>query len=94
MPHRSFELMDDSWRADAACRKMDPDLFFPIGTTGPAIEQIENAKALCRKCIAQMACLEYALAIHEEHGIWGGTTEEERRKIQKIRSRSIRTTQD
>ena len=40
----------DNWRQFSACRDTDPDLFFPVGTTGPAIEQIENAKAVCRQC--------------------------------------------
>jgi len=40
----------DDWRDVALCRDTDPDLFFPVGTTGPAIEQIENAKAVCRQC--------------------------------------------
>ena len=42
----------DDWRAVAACRDTDPDLFFPVGTTGPAIEQIESAKAVCAECEA------------------------------------------
>ena len=75
----------EAWMANAACRDTDPDLFFPNGTTGLAADQIENAKAICRGCIAQLACLEYALNTREENGIWGGTTEEERRKI--LRSR-------
>jgi WhiB family redox-sensing transcriptional regulator len=58
-------------------------LFFPVGTTGPAIEQIESAKAVCRQCEAQMACLEFALATNQESGIWGGTSEDERRKLRK-----------
>jgi Transcription factor WhiB len=37
-----------TWRDDAACRDADPDLFFPIGTTGPALVQIGEAKRICR----------------------------------------------
>jgi WhiB family transcriptional regulator, redox-sensing transcriptional regulator len=72
-----------TWRAKAACRDTDPDLFFPVGTTGPAIEQIEAAKAVCRQCEVQSACLEFALATNQDSGVWGGTAEEERRKLRK-----------
>ena len=61
-------------------QRYDPDLFFPTGTTGPAIEQIETAKAVCRSCMVQVVCLEYALD-NDEYGIWGSTTEDERRQI-------------
>ena len=74
---------DDNWRLFASCRDTDPDLFFPVGTTGPAIEQIENAKAVCRQCDAQRECLEFALATNQDSGIWGGTSEEERRKLRR-----------
>jgi WhiB family redox-sensing transcriptional regulator len=73
----------DNWLEFAACRNMDPDYFFPVGVTGPALEQIEKAKAVCRTCLAQTVCLEYALKTNQDHGIWGGTTEEERRQIRK-----------
>ena len=78
---------DPSWRKDAACYSAggETDLFFPVGTTGPAIEQIANAKAVCQSCIAKLACLEYALQNNIQDGIWGGTTEEERRAILKKR---------
>lgn len=75
--------LTDDWRRDAMCRDTDPDLFFPVGTTGPAIEQIESAKAVCNTCDAQVACLEFALATNQDSGIWGGTSEEERRKIRR-----------
>ena len=79
----SLTIASDEWRRTAACRDTDPDLFFPVGTTGPAIEQIENAKAVCRQCDAQTACLEFAIATNQDSGIWGGTSEEERRKLRK-----------
>ena len=79
----SLTIASDEWRRTAACRDTDPDLFFPVGTTGPAIEQIENAKAVCRSCDAQTLCLEYAIATNQDSGIWGGTSEEERRKLRK-----------
>ena len=73
----------DDWRDVALCRDTDPDLFFPVGTTGPAIEQIESAKAVCQQCEAQAPCLEYALATNQDSGVWGGTSEEERRQLRK-----------
>lgn len=79
----TLTLASDEWRRVSACRDTDPDLFFPVGTTGPAIEQIDNAKAVCRSCDAQSECLEYALATNQDSGIWGGTSEEERRKLRK-----------
>ena len=75
----SLTIERDDWREHSACRDTDPDLFFPVGTTGPAIEQIENAKAVCRMCDVQKTCLEYALVTNQDSGIWGGTSEEERR---------------
>jgi WhiB family redox-sensing transcriptional regulator len=79
----SLTVASAEWRRNAACRDTDPDLFFPVGTTGPAIEQIENAKAVCRMCDAQNLCLEYALDTNQDAGIWGGTSEDERRQIRK-----------
>ena len=74
---------DVTWRVDAACRDTDPDLFFPVGTTGPAIEQIEAAKAVCRTCPAMDECLEFALATNQDSGVWGATSEDERRKLRR-----------
>jgi WhiB family redox-sensing transcriptional regulator len=71
------------WRDRAACRSTDPDLFFPIGTTGPAISQIESAKAVCRTCPSLDPCLEFALATNQDSGVWGATSEEERRKLRR-----------
>lgn len=78
-----FSIEEDDWRDLAACRDTNPDLFFPVGTTGPALEQIEQAKAVCRQCEAQMSCLEFALVTNQDSGVWGGTSEEERRKLRK-----------
>lgn len=63
----------------AACRDVDPELFFPPGTTGPALRQIREAKQVCRRCPVQVSCLQFALETGEDFGIWGGTTEDERR---------------
>lgn len=83
---QTFEPMsieNDDWRDFSACRDTNPDLFFPVGTTGPAIEQIEQAKAVCRECPVQTACLEFALVTNQDSGVWGGTSEEERRKLRR-----------
>ena len=81
---RIIESTDNGdWRVRAACRDSDPDLFFPEGTTGPALEQIAEAKRVCEECDVQVQCLEFALETNEDSGVWGGTSEEERRKIRK-----------
>jgi WhiB family redox-sensing transcriptional regulator len=73
----------DVWRDLAACRDTDPDLFFPVGTTGPAIEQIRSAKEVCGECDVRQPCLEYALGSNQDSGVWGGTSEEERRTLRR-----------
>lgn len=80
---RSIEWDVDDWREQAACRDTDPDLFFPVGSTGPAIEQIDSAKQVCSTCESMRACLEFALATNQESGVWGGTSEEERRRLRR-----------
>ena len=87
---RSIDWDLDDWRDVAACRDTDPDLFFPVGTTGPAIEQIESAIAVCRQCEALAPCLEFALATNQETGVWGGTSEEERKKLRRAWVRNQR----
>jgi len=81
---RTIEWDVEDWRQRAACRDTDPDLFFPVGSTGPAVEQIHSAKGVCETCESRASCLEFALATNQESGIWGGTTEEERRKLRKL----------
>lgn len=85
---RTHEWDRESWRARAACRSLDPDLFFPVGTTGAALAQIEAAKAVCRGCPSRTECLEFALATNQEAGIWGGLSEEERRVLRDRRAAS------
>ncbi len=71
------------WREFAACRDSEPNLFFPIGSTGPAVDQIEAAKAICDQCTAAEDCLQYALETNQEAGVWGGYAEDERRRLRK-----------
>lgn len=80
---RTIDWDTDTWRDRAACRDTDPELFFPVGTTGQALDQIEAAKAVCMACDACRPCLEFALATNQESGIWGATSEEERRVLRK-----------
>lgn len=67
------------WRHEAACRDEDPELFFPIGDTGPALMQIEEAKRVCRGCSVVDSCLQWALDTGQESGVWGGMSETDRR---------------
>ncbi|MEU9201633.1 WhiB family transcriptional regulator [Streptomyces sp. NPDC048332] len=76
----------ENWRMRAACREDDPDLFFPIGSTGPALVQTEEAKAVCRGCPVRRECLRWALDNGQDAGVWGGLDETERRAL-KRRSR-------
>ncbi|MEV5440930.1 WhiB family transcriptional regulator [Streptomyces sp. NPDC052682] len=73
----------DNWRNHAACRHEDPDLFFPIGTSGPALLQAEQAKAVCRRCPVRDDCLQWALDTGQTIGVWGGTNETERRALKR-----------
>jgi hypothetical protein len=75
------------WRDEAVCRDEDPDLFFPAGSAGPYAAQIEEAKSVCRRCPAIDACGQWALDTGQETGIWGGTSEAERRTI--LRRRKV-----
>lgn len=71
------------WRDLALCRDSEPNLFFPIGSTGPAIDHITAAKAICGQCTVQESCLQYALQSNQEAGVWGGYAEDERRRLRK-----------
>jgi WhiB family redox-sensing transcriptional regulator len=73
-----------NWQDDAACREVDWDLFFPIGTTGPALVRIAEAKQVCQACPVQAQCLSWALDHSITDGVWGGTTAEERRAIRSV----------
>ncbi|MET8944992.1 WhiB family transcriptional regulator [Streptomyces sp. NPDC004542] len=66
------------WLRAAACVGEDPELFFPVGTTGPALRDAAAAKRVCARCPVTSPCLAYALAYGRTSGVWGGTCEEER----------------
>jgi WhiB family transcriptional regulator, redox-sensing transcriptional regulator len=65
------------WVSQGACRDADPEIFFPNAAQGPALAQVSSAKAVCRRCAVNTACLSFSLETRQE-GIWGGTTGEER----------------
>ena len=74
-----MDSQDRDWRDRAACRDEDTEVFFPTGTTGPALQQIDEAKAICARCPVISNCLNFALQTGQDYGIWGGLTAEERR---------------
>ena len=76
------------WRTRSACLNADPDLFFPISATAAAAPQVAWAKAICAGCPVRSACLGFAMAHRDLQGIWGGTTDEERRKTRRSKARS------
>jgi WhiB family redox-sensing transcriptional regulator len=77
-------IVTEEWQRHAACKGPRAEFFFP--PTAPERKddraaRERAAKAICASCDVREACLQYALRIHEAHGIWGGTTEMERRAI-------------
>lgn len=71
-----MELFDESWRKDAYCLGMGPDLFFPVAGGG---SPNSDARGLCcAKCQVRLECLEYAWPQDRLMGIWGGVSETER----------------
>jgi WhiB family redox-sensing transcriptional regulator len=77
-------IVTEEWQRHAACKGPNAELFFP--PTAPErkedrTEREREAKAICASCAVRCDCLQYALRIKEAHGIWGGTTELERRAM-------------
>ncbi|MFV1989341.1 MAG: WhiB family transcriptional regulator [Acidimicrobiales bacterium] len=66
--------------ADGNCATQSPSLFFPSDGAG-----VEKARKVCATCPMKTQCLEYALANRVDHGVWGGTSERQRRRILKSR---------
>jgi WhiB family redox-sensing transcriptional regulator len=79
----------NSWWDLAACRSADPELFFPVTASGPARADIARAKAVCAMCDVRRRCLDYAIESQQIHGVWGGTTEDERRDLAAQRQRDL-----
>jgi WhiB family redox-sensing transcriptional regulator len=76
------------WSDLAACRDVDPELFFPITSKGPGAFEIARARSVCRGCSVRPECLDWALDREILHGVWGGLSEDERIDI--LRSRRVR----
>ena len=79
-----------TWRNGAACLGEDPELFFPIGNSGPALLQLEHAKAVCRHCEVVETCLKWAMKSGQDAGAWGGLSEDERRSLKRRNARTLR----
>jgi WhiB family redox-sensing transcriptional regulator len=79
---------ESAWIERARCIGEDPELFFPVGSSLPAMEQAERAKAVCRECPVIETCLAWALDTCQDAGVWGGLDEEERREIRRARRRA------
>jgi WhiB family redox-sensing transcriptional regulator len=75
--------MELLWRRHAACRGLDPEIFYPS-----VDDDVDDAKAVCGSCVVQETCLEFALQGREKEGVWGGATEKERRRILRQRRRA------
>jgi WhiB family redox-sensing transcriptional regulator len=78
------------WRDKAACLTVDPELFFPVGNTGPAVDQIEKAKTVIANCTLTEKCLQYAQENSQDSGVWGGHSEDERRALKRRAARARR----
>jgi len=85
---RGATVVTADWYAHAACRHADPRLFFPAGDGASEVATTERAKRVCAGCPVRDACLDWALACGAKIGVWGGTTEGERRVLSARRSPS------
>ncbi|MDE3724415.1 WhiB family transcriptional regulator [Nocardiopsis sp. N85] len=73
----------EDWVTQGSCRAYDPEIFFPVSSTGIGRADTEQALAVCRGCTVRPECLRWALRSGEAHGVWGGTTPEERRYMRR-----------
>ena len=91
----NFRSHGSDWRDEAACSSSaDTSLFFPVGVTGLAELQIDDAKAVCRSCPVRETCLEFAITTNQEYGVWGGTGEDERRDLRRAWRAEHRATRE
>jgi WhiB family redox-sensing transcriptional regulator len=80
--------MDTSWMAKGKCKELPPSTFFPSDGVG-----VDIARKICADCPVKSPCLEYAMENHIDHGVWGGTSERERRRIARARRLSALSNQ-
>lgn len=76
------------WMLDARCRGYDPGEFFPSDGVG-----VDQARKICAECTVRIECLEYALEYRIDHGVWGGCSERERRRILRRRREAARASE-
>ena len=81
---------DPDWRSQSACLTADPELFFPLSSVGPSLDQLAAAKKVCGRCPVRQQCLDFALATRQPHGVWGGMSEKERAPLVAAQARSGR----
>jgi WhiB family transcriptional regulator, redox-sensing transcriptional regulator len=74
------DTTETAWMAEGDCRNHPPTAFFPSDGVG-----VDRARRICANCKVSSTCLEYALTNRIDHGVWGGTSERERRRILKRR---------
>lgn len=80
----SAQRVDDAWQVRAACRGPHATVFFPPQTFERKEDKLareSRARSICATCPVRQPCLDYAVAIREPHGIWGGLNEMERRHL-------------
>lgn len=77
-----LEVAAQPWRAQAACRGLDPEFFY---AGRGEFEEWAEAKAVCRLCPVRLECLEHALDACERFGVWGGLSHKERRLLKRSR---------
>jgi WhiB family transcriptional regulator, redox-sensing transcriptional regulator len=82
------------WRDRGACISADPDLFFPVSSTGASFRQETRAKAVCARCQVRPECLQFALDSRQMHGVWGGLGEAELARVRRSRQRAYRRRAD
>lgn len=78
----------DDWRTAGACRETDPEIFFAVGEGPEALQQTDDAKAVCNACPVKDICRDWAVGTRQEHGVWGGMTAKERHNLRRREARA------